>query len=177
MRRHTGETPYPCKQPGCAQMFKWRSSLAHHMKTRHKAGGAMLQLPKAGKVPASPGAITDIRASSSSTPMRTMRFTLVESPNGSSSGSGGGSGLPLTAKDDGRLPLSARNYGIYPGVAPMLGQSPNGMSGSVNHAQAAGLETGNRPLGLPRRQNMALPLPRSHAKSQQAPHQERLAFN
>ena len=35
-RRHTNETPYPCKQPGCALMFKWRSSLAHHMKTRHK---------------------------------------------------------------------------------------------------------------------------------------------
>lgn len=29
MRRHTGETPYPCKEPGCSQMFKWRSSLAH----------------------------------------------------------------------------------------------------------------------------------------------------
>lgn len=35
-RRHTNETPYPCKQPGCTQRFKWRSSLAHHMKTKHK---------------------------------------------------------------------------------------------------------------------------------------------
>ena len=35
-RKHTDEKPYPCKFPECPERFKWRSSQAHHIKTRHQ---------------------------------------------------------------------------------------------------------------------------------------------
>lgn len=41
LRRHTGETPYRCPVPGCAKMFKWRSSMSHHNKMHERRG----QLP------------------------------------------------------------------------------------------------------------------------------------
>lgn len=50
-RRHTNETPYPCKAAGCEERFKWRSSLAHHMRTRHPeevAAGAGVEAGRRG---------------------------------------------------------------------------------------------------------------------------------
>ena len=35
MRKHTGETPYVCPMAGCALQFKWRSSMAHHVRAHH----------------------------------------------------------------------------------------------------------------------------------------------
>lgn len=84
MRRHTGETPYPCKQPGCSQMFKWRSSLAHHMKTRHQVNVVSTQMQKS-IAPTSPGAITDVRTATNVLSSRMVPYSVVESPAGSSS--------------------------------------------------------------------------------------------
>jgi hypothetical protein len=84
MRRHTGETPYPCKQSGCSQMFKWRSSLAHHMKTRHKVNVLPAHLEKP-MIPSSPGAITDVRTATNVLSTRMAPFSTLESPAGSSS--------------------------------------------------------------------------------------------
>jgi hypothetical protein len=51
-------------------MFKWRSSLAHHMKTRHKVNVLTSPLHKSPSI---------------SSPAAVVRYTTVESPNGSSS--------------------------------------------------------------------------------------------
>lgn len=147
-------------------MFKWRSSLAHHMKTRHKVNVVSAQIQKTAKNPPSPGDITDIRASGNGIPVRAMRYTLVESPNGSSSGSGSASSK---VKDE-RMPLSARNYGIYPRSAPSAQvQSQHGIvgggdgGGGMTHPRpemdGMGNGMGNMHHGLPRRQNLTLPIP------------------
>lgn len=36
MRKHTGETPYDCPIDTCNEKFKWRSSMAHHVRSHHK---------------------------------------------------------------------------------------------------------------------------------------------
>lgn len=35
LRKHTGETPYDCPVDNCARQFKWRSSMAHHVRSHH----------------------------------------------------------------------------------------------------------------------------------------------
>lgn len=35
-RKHTGEKPYGCKEPGCGKRFSWRSSMAHHHKAHRR---------------------------------------------------------------------------------------------------------------------------------------------
>ncbi|CAN8075725.1 unnamed protein product [Agarophyton chilense] len=36
-RKHTGETPYTCPVQNCAKQFRWRSSMAHHVRAHHDA--------------------------------------------------------------------------------------------------------------------------------------------
>lgn len=35
LRKHTGETPYNCPMANCSKQFKWRSSMAHHVRAYH----------------------------------------------------------------------------------------------------------------------------------------------
>eukprot|EP00188_Purpureofilum_apyrenoidigerum_P002434 Plantae.Rhodophyta-Purpureofilum_apyrenoidigerum.ctg2510.p2 GENE.Plantae.Rhodophyta-Purpureofilum_apyrenoidigerum.ctg2510~~Plantae.Rhodophyta-Purpureofilum_apyrenoidigerum.ctg2510.p2 ORF type:complete len:178 (+),score=28.79 Plantae.Rhodophyta-Purpureofilum_apyrenoidigerum.ctg2510:562-1095(+) len=56
-RIHTKEVPYECKFPSCKMRFKWRSSVAHHVKKMHKSarslGAAQTELsrPQSEDVP------------------------------------------------------------------------------------------------------------------------------
>ncbi|KAA8497988.1 Zinc finger protein [Porphyridium purpureum] len=47
MRRHTGEMPYKCFYPDCSRMFKWKSSLNHHIGTHYEG---LEQLLAAGEL-------------------------------------------------------------------------------------------------------------------------------
>lgn len=49
MRKHSGETPYKCAKPNCAALFKWRSSLRHHMRTVHNQPHGPLPRPRTRK--------------------------------------------------------------------------------------------------------------------------------
>lgn len=88
-------------------MFKWRSSLAHHMKTKHKgappAGDVAHAALQKVMVPSSPGAITDVRTATNVLSSRMAPYTVVESPAGSSS-----AGSPKNDDRDGLAPPHAR---------------------------------------------------------------------
>lgn len=40
LRKHTGETPYQCPIGDCPKQFKWRSSMAHHVRAHHNGTNA-----------------------------------------------------------------------------------------------------------------------------------------
>lgn len=53
LRKHTGETPYHCPIGDCPKQFKWRSSMAHHVRAHHNGTNADITSVRAQNIKAS----------------------------------------------------------------------------------------------------------------------------
>jgi hypothetical protein len=127
-RRHTDETPYSCKVAGCTQMFKWRSSLAHHNKTRHRAlvSSGITKMNTSPTVNTSMVQLANVAIGNvaGGISMQAAAYTAVESPSTSGASSKGDQMMSIHPTPAGILPGSRDRHESMMTPVAVLPQHP-----------------------------------------------------